>query len=271
MASASASTSGMDGQNVSRKPSKLLARSKTLHRSPHGHSGSGAGFWLANSLSPNMASFADSAVSSTKDTDSVARSKDRQRASTSYQQAGQQKKRVYHFPAELARASYGGRPMTLGGSIDYEPTYTAAGGCEGSMDDGDVDLDLSFDYVSLFDESLSSDPRESSQAELEPLLTSHFSPDHTPESVEAPSSHNQSPTRPAKAAIQTTSTSSTSLLSWTGFSTSPSPNSKALRSMRANADWEKRRKAPPAPLNLTPGAEAKRQRRLALERPQKLA
>ncbi|SOV07576.1 uncharacterized protein UDID_05353 [Ustilago sp. UG-2017a] len=271
MASASASTSGMDGQKVSRKRSKLLARSKTLDRSPHGHSGSGAGFWLANSPSPNMASFADSAVSSTKDTDSVARSKDSQRASTSYQQAGQQKKKVYHFPAELARASYGGCPMTLGGSMDYEPTYTAAGGCKGSMDDGDVDLDLSFDYVSLFDGSLSSDPRESSQAELEARLTSHFSPDDKPESVEAPSSHNESPTRRAKAAIQTRSTSSNSLSSWTGFSTSPCPNSKALRSMRANADWEKRRKAPPAPLNLTPRAEAKRQRRLALERPQKHA
>ncbi|CCF51399.1 hypothetical protein NDA10_005344 [Ustilago hordei] len=266
MASASTSRSGMDGQKVSGKPSKLLARSKTLYRSPHGDSGSGAGFWLANSPSPNMASFADSAVSSSKETDSVVRSKDSQGASTSYQQAGQQKKRIYHFSAELARASHGGCAMTLGGSMDYEPTYTAAEGCKGSMDDGDVDLDLSFDYVSRLDGSLSLDPRESSQAELEPRLTSHFSPDHTPESVEAPSSHNA-----AKAAIETRSTSSNSLSSWTGFSTSPSPNSKALRSMRANADWEKRRKAPPAPLNLTAGAEAKRQRGLAMERAQKHA
>ncbi|KAJ1022767.1 hypothetical protein NDA18_005101 [Ustilago nuda] len=266
MASASASKSGMDGQKVSGKPSKLLARSKTLDRSAHGGSGSGARFWLANSPSPNMASFADSAVSSSKETDSVARSKDSQGASTSYQQAGQQKKRTYHFPAELARASHGGCAMTLGGSMHYEPTYTAAEGCKGSMDDGDVDLCLSFDYVSRLDGSLSLHPREPSQAELERRLTSHFSPDHTPESVEAPSSHNE-----AKAAIETRSISSNSLSSWTGFSTSPCPNSKALRSMRANADWEKRRKAPPAPLNLTAGAEAKQQRGLAMERAQKHA
>lgn len=162
--------------------------------------------------------------------------------------------------------------------MDYDPTYAAAGGAKAPSEDGDVDLDLSFDYISHFDRPLSSDPQDSSKSaidssrerEKQPPLTSHFSPDDTPESLEAPSLHGGTPSTPAKAEMPTSSTSYNSLSSSTGFGTSPSPNSKAVRSMRANADWDKRRKAPPAPLNLTPGSEARRQRQLALQRTQKV-
>ncbi|SPO27613.1 uncharacterized protein UTRI_04354_B [Ustilago trichophora] len=265
MASGS-STAGMDG-SVSRKPSKLIARSNTLHRSPHGHSGSGAGLWLANSPSPKLATFSDN--------NQTSRSKDSQQSTTSRQDSPQKNKRVYHFSAELARASFGGRPLTLGGSFDCNPIYTNGAAGPASDDDGDVDLDLSFDYISRFDRSSSSssDPQNSSgsaldssrEREMQPP-TSHFSPDDTPESLQAESSHEMDPYTPAKSTLPIASTSSNSLSASTELSTSPSPNSKVVRSMRADADWDKRRKAPPAPLNLTPGSEAKRQRQLAMRK-----
>lgn len=253
----------MEDQSVSRKPSKLIARTNTLHRSPHSHSGSGAGLWLANSTtpSPDVSTYAEA---STSQTEGPSEPQHNRAASPS-----QQRKKVYHFSAELARASFGGRPLTLGGgSADYDPIYINKMPAA-SSDDGDVDLDLSFDYISRFDRSLSSsDQQDSSGAafdssqehDLIPPPTSHFSPDDTPESLQAPGSDAaDAPTTPIKLVVPEASSSSGSPL----FQTSPSPNSKAIRSMRANADWDKRRKAPPAPLDLTPGSEAKRQRQLA--------
>nr|CDI54248.1 putative protein [Melanopsichium pennsylvanicum 4] len=250
MASSSTSAAAtVDCQTVSRKPSKLLARSTTLHRSPHGHSGSGAGLWLANSPSPKHATFPDTHTSQPEE-----------KASSQ----PDTKKKVYHFSASLALASFGASPM------NHDPIYPN-GSC--LSDDEDVDLDLSFDYISRFDRNSSSSDRQgdssesaidsSREREVNPFLTSRFSsPDDTSDLSLPPSSEALQQTTPNKPAKMVASGSKDSI---SALSTTPSPNSKALRSMRANADWDKRKKAPPAPLNLTPFSEAKRERQLALQ------
>ncbi|TKY84549.1 hypothetical protein EX895_006451 [Sporisorium graminicola] len=279
MASASTSATGGESSELSRKPSKLVARSNTLHRSPHSHSGSGAGLWLANSPTSETSTFAD-AVNSHAD-QPLTQPADSQPATSSSQQDGAASghaKKVYHFSAELARASFGGRPLTLGGgSRDYDPIYTNKQATAPSDDDGDVDLDLSFDYISRFDRSSSSSKQQdssgpafdsSAERDTLPPPTSHFSPDDTPESFQASESPDVEPATPPKSALAPISSPSHPQSSATGSGTSPSPSSKAIRSMRANAVWDKRKKAPPAPLTLTPGSEAKRQRQLAMQKPQ---
>ncbi|EST09500.1 hypothetical protein PSEUBRA_000713 [Kalmanozyma brasiliensis GHG001] len=227
MTSASTSTAGLEGPSITRKPSTLT----TAHRSPHSHSGSGAGLWLANTPSPDTSAFAE--PPSTR-TDSVSFKDDESR-------------KVYHFSADLARTSFGGRPLTLVGSADFDPIYANKRPAVAS-DDGDVDLDLSFDYISRFDRSSSSEQQDSSGTAFDSsretgMLTSQFSPDDTPESLQAPGNHTATVGSSLMPAV-TSSSSSGSL--------SSSTNSSVVRSMQANATWDKRRKAPPAPLTLTP-------------------
>ncbi|CDW97368.1 hypothetical protein [Sporisorium scitamineum] len=277
MASASASAAGGESSKISRKPSRLVARTNTLHRSPHNHSGSGAGLWLANSPTSETSTFADTPASHT---DRLAVSADGQRVASSSQQDGAQSghaKKVYHFSAELARASFGGRPLTLGGGLtDHEPVYVNKQAAAPSEDDGDVDLDLSFDYISRFDRSSSSSEQQdssgpafdsSAERDMLPPPTSHFSPEDTPESLQSSEGLEAQPATPLKSTVPTATSPSNPHFS-TGWGTTPSPNSKAIRSMRADAVWNKRRKAPPAPLTLTPGSEAKRQRQLAMQKAQ---
>lgn len=275
MSAASTSAAGVEAHGVARKPSKLLARSNTLHRSPHSHSGSGAGLWLANSPSPDSSTFAidkdarppapEALPSNTAHEEAATET-----AQTTYKHA----KKVYHFSAQLARASFGA-PLALGAS-SLDSTYVVAPASSAgriSSDSADVDLDLSFDYISRFDRESSSEAPDSSGSALDSSydrnlpLRSHFSPDDTPESIITPAQHDASdittPPRPMQES-STEATADSSLSASPGARASPSPNSKLMRSMRQDADWDKRRKAPPAPLDLTPGSEAKRQRQLAM-------
>ncbi|SJX63718.1 uncharacterized protein SRS1_14468 [Sporisorium reilianum f. sp. reilianum] len=277
MASASTATAtGAESSNISRKPSRLVARSNTLHRLPHSHSGSGAGLWLANSPT------SETPDTPTSHVDRLAQSTDSQGAASFPQQQQEatqsgQAKKVYHFSAELARASFGGRPLTLGGgSRDFDPVYANKQATAPSDDDGDVDLDLSFDYISRFDRSSSSSDQQdssgpafdsSAERHMAPP-TSHFSPDDTPKSLEASESLDAQPATPPKSALSAASSPANTSPCSTGLGATPSPNSKAIRSMRADAVWDKRRKAPPATLALTPGSEAKRQRQLAMQKAQ---
>lgn len=259
MASVSTTSANMDGQAISRKPSKLVARSNTLHRPPHHHSGSGAGLWLANSASASPdASFA--AQAPTSHLENTSQIIDSQQISSP-----QHGKKVYHFSAELARASFGGGPLALsGGLTDHDPIYI------NTSDDGDVDLDLSFDYVSRFDRSTSpSDQPDSSgsafdssqERDVQPPRNSHDSPDETSDPLT--DTAEVWPKTPVKLGLANSSSPSDLLSSMTEPDASPSPNSKEIRSMRANADWEKRRKPPPAPLDLTPRSESKQKHQQA--------
>lgn len=274
MSAASTSAAGAEAHAVARKPSKLLARSNTLHRSPHGHSGSGAGLWLANSPSPDSSTFAIDKDASPLAPLSLPSNTTHDEATDTAQATHKHAKKVYHFSAQLARASFGA-PLALGAS-SLDSTYVVAPASSAgrvSSDSGDVDLDLSFDYISRFDRESSSEAPDSSGSALETShdrnlpLRSHFSPDDTPESILAPAHHDAShistPPRPSQE-NSNVATADKSLSASPDARTSPSPNSKLMRSMRQDADWDKRRKAPPAPLDLTPGSEAKRQRQLAM-------
>ncbi|KAN0060760.1 hypothetical protein ACQY0O_007418 [Thecaphora frezii] len=192
------------------------------HRSPHGHSGSGAGLWLAGapSRSASIGSanrpFPNASLSSTARRQMEEGDRSTDGATPQGPTAGYDTK-MYHFPATLAGAStVRDRPGNL------TPLTVNVLGLEGLdspvlSSPGEVDLDLSFDYVSRL------------EADAAPSIVVHGE---------------RSRSNPTKAV-----TSMVEVADKTRKSLPTSPGTKAVRGMAA-ADWEKRKKAPPAPLLL---------------------
>ena len=190
-------------EQLNRKRSRL----DSSHRSPHGHSGSGAGLWLAGSRSPSLGpdpkQLEDRAEGSDPVRDSLKMKIEDE------DNVEQSKRRTYHFPAELARGS------TLGLSLASETDSPIRANTFPDSDSQDVDLDLSFDYIS----NIESDSRRRAMKSEQRTRNPH---------------------------VLVTSIKSHPTDDQDTNATSPS---KPYRGM-ASADWDKRRKQPPAPLRL---------------------
>ncbi|EPQ30150.1 uncharacterized protein PFL1_02267 [Pseudozyma flocculosa PF-1] len=193
------------------------------HRSPHGHSGSGAGLWLAGSprRSASVGSRKPSADGGPQERASDASGVT---PSDGPPRAGQ---RMYHFPATLAggpaRPGSGPSSMRTGQMMS---SWLGLDGLDTSIHStpSEVDLDLSFDYVSKM------------EPDTTPAIQVH--------GVPAADAVAESPPPVAKSA----------------YSRAPQPISPSHRQIRgmASADWEKRKKAPPAPLPLQSHASSSR-------------
>jgi hypothetical protein len=229
---------------------RTLRRKTSALRPAAGHglglgSGSGAGLWLNGS------------AEATDDEHMVD------------QQLGLQE-HTYHIPAELAGRGGKGMPTGLGLSLDGE---AIASEMRAAVSSDEVDLDLSFDFVS----SLEGHRR----------YVSHDG--EAPRAVSAASSLAPTPQRPSnptpsRAGAPTSSLAGTpthmpgsgmhelgvpNVPSLVATSASPSLSPASPRGMATAASWTTRqRKRPPAPLNfLRPGAvpDAKKKQRAQLD------